>query len=62
MSHELNVNTDPAEPVESIDEVSGTAALGENVKVIASTRQAVAFGAAFGLAAGLLGWLLRRRR
>lgn len=38
------------------------AALGENVKVIATTRQAVAFGAAFGLAAGMLGWLLRRRR
>ena len=38
------------------------AALGENVKVIATTRQAITFGAAFGLAAGLLGWLLRRRR
>ncbi|MRR10865.1 hypothetical protein EG831_12515 [bacterium] len=37
-------------------------ALGENVKVIASTRQAIAFGAAFGLMAGLVGLLFRRRR
>lgn len=37
-------------------------ALGDNVKVIASTRQAIAFGTAFGLVAGLVGLLFRRRR
>ncbi|GAP13711.1 hypothetical protein LARV_01466 [Longilinea arvoryzae] len=38
------------------------AELGQNVKVQMSTVQAIAFGAAFGLFAGLLGFLLRRRR
>ncbi len=38
------------------------AALGENVKVMMSTRQAVAFGAAFGLVAGFLCCLFCRRR
>lgn len=38
------------------------AALGENVKVVMSTTQAIAMGAAFGLVAGVLGLLFRRRR
>jgi hypothetical protein len=38
------------------------AALGENVKVMMSTPQAIALGAAFGLVAGVLGLLFRRRR
>jgi hypothetical protein len=38
------------------------AALGENVKVVMSTTQAIAMGAAFGLVAGALGLLFRRRR
>jgi hypothetical protein len=37
-------------------------ALGENVKVVMSTTQAIALGAAFGLVAGALGLLFRRRR
>lgn len=38
------------------------AELGENVKVSMTTVQAIAFGAAFGLFAGLLGFLLRKRK
>ena len=38
------------------------ATLGENVKVMITTQQAIAFGAAFGLVAGIFGLLFRRRR
>ncbi len=38
------------------------AALGKNVKVVMSTTQAIAMGASFGLIAGVLGFLFRRRR
>ena len=42
--------------------IAPQAALGENVKVVMSTTQAIAMGAAFGLVVGVLGLLFRRRR
>lgn len=42
--------------------VAPRATLGQDVKVMMTTRQAIAFGAAFGLAAGIIGILFRRKR
>lgn len=38
------------------------ATLGQDVRVMLTTQQAMAFGAAFGLVAGILGILFRRKR
>jgi hypothetical protein len=38
------------------------ATLGQDVKVMMTTKQAIAFGAAFGLVVGAIGILFRRRR
>lgn len=38
------------------------AALGPDVKVMMTSKQAIAFGAAFGLVAGIFGLITRRRR
>lgn len=42
--------------------IAPEAALGENVKVVMSTTQAIAMGAAFGLVVSVFGLLFRRRR
>ena len=42
--------------------LANEAKLGEGVKVMMTSAQAIAFGAAFGAAAAVFGYLLRRRR